>query len=81
VLFLSGVHPETPSSAVPRHAGAMMDIARGRPQRQRRRRHVPADPDLSQSAAAEPGQRSRREPVGLRTPRQAVPASAARRSR
>ena len=74
VLFLSGVHPEMPSSAVPLPVlEAMMDIARRllrdnvvegtSPQIQTYR-------NLRQLSV---GRRARREPVGLRPPRQAVP--------
>ena len=75
VLFLAGVHPDTPASAVPLPVlERMMDIARGvaaattsidgsspRIQTYRSLRHD------------QPRDRARREPVGLRPRRQAVP--------
>ena len=51
VLFLSGVHPEVPSSAVPLPVlEAMMDIARGLLRDNVVEGTLAADPDLSQSS-------------------------------
>ena len=74
VLFLAGIHPDTPASAVPVAVlERLLDIARSLLQDECDRRDTGGDPDLSLAEANLARRGSRRQPVGLRPQGQAVP--------
>ena len=81
VLFLAGVHPDTPPSAVPQDAiERIMDIGPRAAGRQRGRRDTGRDPDLSIAAGAPTADRIRQTACGSTAAPASRAANAARRS-